>query len=187
METKNTHVCPWWMGYTLILPIRKYQDDPQKILAPHVKQNMQVMDYGCAMGYFSIPLAKMVGPNGKVYCVDIQQKMLTNLQRRAKKFNVSDSIHPLQVGKNYNTNELQQQLDFVLLFAVVHEISDKAGLFNDLSSMLKTGGKILFAEPKGHVTKAEFEKSLDYARNAGLKILDEKPMKKGLCVFLSKN
>lgn len=186
MESTNNHVCPWWLGYTFILPIRKFQHNPERILGPHIKQGMNIMDYGCAMGYFSIPLAKMTGSGGKVYCVDIQDKMLAKLQKRAVKYGVSSLITPLLVGRNYHVADLNGKLDFVLLFAVVHEVPDKAELFRDLFSMLKDEGKILFFEPKGHVKQADFEKSLKLAKDAGLVVLPEKPVNKGLSAILIK-
>lgn len=186
MEQKSNHVCPWWLGYTFILPIRKYQHNPQKILSSHVKEGMTVMDYGCAMGYFSIPLAQMTGTEGKVYCVDIQDKMLEKLQKRAAKYGVSSIISTLQVGESYNTADLHEKLDFALLFAVVHEVPNKTDLFVDMFAMLKPGGKVLFAEPMGHVKPADFEKSLQLAKNAGFILSEEKPMNKGLCAFLVK-
>ena len=183
---ENNRVCPWWLGYTFLIPLRKYQHDPYKILGTHIKQGMTVMDYGCAMGYFSIPLAKMTGSTGKVYCVDIQEKMLTKLKKRAEKHGVSPSVKTLQVGKNYNPTELKNQLDFVLLFMVAHEVPDQKTLFNDLFSMLKPGGKVLFFEPQGHVKPEDFEKSLQLAKSAGFNIPTEKPIKKGLGAFLVK-
>jgi 2-polyprenyl-3-methyl-5-hydroxy-6-metoxy-1,4-benzoquinol methylase len=183
---KTQSVCPWWLGYTFLLPIRKYQHDPYKIVGPHVKQGMTVMDYGCAMGYFSIPLAKMTGTKGKVYCVDIQEKMLTKLKKRAVRHGVSPIIKTLQVGENYNPTELKNKLDFVLLFMVAHEVPEQATLFNDLFSMLKPGGKILFFEPQGHVKPEDFEKSIQLAKAAGFHIPEEKPLKKGLGTFLVK-
>ena len=175
METE--HICPVWMAYTFLLPVRKLQHNPKKILGHYIKEGMTVMDYGCAMGYFSIPLAKMTGPKGIVYCVDI-------LQKRAIKYNVSGVIKPLEVGKNYNPDELTGKLDFVLLFFVVHEVPDKKQLFSDLHKMLKPGGKILFAEPKSHVKPEDFEKSLLLAKEAGLKVSNDKPECRGLCAFL---
>lgn len=180
------HICPVWVGYTFLLPVRKLQHNPQKILAPYVKEGMTVMDYGCAMGYFSIPLAKMTGSKGIVYCVDIQEKMLANLYKRALKHNVSDVIKLLEVGNSFHPDELIEKLDFVLLFFVVHEVPDKKQLFSDLYKMLKPGGKILFAEPKGHVKPEGFEKSLQLAKEAGLKVSDGKPMRKGLFALLIK-
>jgi hypothetical protein len=49
---------------------------------------------------------------------------------------------------------------------------------------MKPGGKVLFAEPKGHVGSDEFDKSLQLAQAAGFKIMEEKPMQKGLSAFL---
>ena len=81
---------------------------------------------------------------------------------------------------------MKERLDFVLLFMVAHEVPDQATLFNDLYSMLKPGGKILFFEPQGHVKPDDFEKSLQLANAVGFKISEEKPLKKGLGVFLVK-
>lgn len=186
MEVTKNKVCPWWIGYTLLIPMRKYQHDPYKILEPHIKKGMTIMDYGCAMGYFSIPMAKITGSQGKVYCVDIQEKMLQKLQKRAASFKVESVIKPLLVGKNYHPSELQDKLDFVLLFMVVHEVPDKKQLFADLYSMIKAGGKILFAEPKGHVTPPDFDKSIQLAQAAGFNLSEEKPLRKGLSAFLVK-
>ncbi|MCE5345022.1 MAG: class I SAM-dependent methyltransferase [Bacteroidales bacterium] len=186
MKTSSNSVCPVWLGYTFLIPIRKFQHDPQKILSPYVKEGMSVMDYGCAMGWFSIPLAKMTGSHGKVYCVDIQAKMLENLNKRAVKFNVDNVIQTIQVGKDYNPDELIDRLDFILLFAVVHEVPDKQQLFNDLHKMLKKGGMILFAEPKGHVSPKDFEESINMALKEGLKPLPERPVERGLSKLLIK-
>jgi SAM-dependent methyltransferase len=113
--------------------------------------------------------------------------MLDKLQRRAVKYGVSSIINTIQAGENYNAIDLHETLDFALLFAVVHEVPDKVGLFRDMFAMLKTGGKILFTEPKGHVKPADFEKSIQLAKTAGFSVLEEKPVSKGLCVFLIKN
>jgi len=183
---EKQRLCPVWVAYTFLLPVRRLQHDPMKILKPHVKDGMTVMDYGCAMGYFSIPLARMTGPKGIVYCVDIQEKMLSNLRKRAEKYKVSGVIKLLEPGKNFKPLELAENLDFILLFFVVHEVPDKKQLFSDLFRMLKPGGKILFAEPKGHVTPADFKKSLHLAQEAGLRVSNEKPLRKGFSAFLLK-
>lgn len=186
MKTTSNRVCPVWLAYTFLIPIRKFQHDPRKILSPYVTEGMSVMDYGCAMGWFIIPLATMTGADGTVYCVDIQEKMLEKPEKRASVRNLSGIIKPLLVGKDYNPAELTGRLDFVLLFAVVHEVPDKQQLFNDIFSMLKAGGKILFAEPKGHVSPEDFRRSVEMARKAGLKVSPDKPLNNGLSCILVK-
>ena len=66
-------VCPVWIGYLLASPIRKLFQNPKKILYHYVKEGMMVLDIGCAMGFFSLPLSEMVGSKGKVICVDVQK------------------------------------------------------------------------------------------------------------------
>jgi ubiquinone/menaquinone biosynthesis C-methylase UbiE len=100
MEQKIERVCPWWLGYFLLIPIRKWGQNPDKILASRVKPGMNVLDFGCAMGYFSLPLARLVGVKGNVYCVDIQEKMLRKLRNRADKAGIGEVIKTRLVGKN---------------------------------------------------------------------------------------
>jgi len=183
---ENNRVCPWWMGYMLLIPVRKLGQHPGRILGPHVKKGMNVLDYGCAMGYFSLPLAEMTGDGGSVYCVDIQEKMLEKLQKRAARAGLDQIIKPLQAGKTFNAGNLVNQIDFTLLFAVVHEVPDKEKLFNDLFSMTKSGGKVLFAEPAAHVPTEDFEKSLHLAKAAGFKVSDAKPISSGLSALMIK-
>lgn len=40
----NKRVCPWWLGYTLIIPFRRLQYDPRKLLAPYVHEGMTVIE-----------------------------------------------------------------------------------------------------------------------------------------------
>ena len=79
------HVCPWWLGYFIDNPLRRLIHNPEKIVGPYVKPGMTVMDVGCGMGLFSIGMARMVGDGGLVIAVDLQQKMLDGLQKRAKR------------------------------------------------------------------------------------------------------
>ena len=92
------HVCPWWsVPFTINTPLRRLLHDPQKIVGPYVKPGMTVMDVGCGVGWFSIPMARMVGDHGKVIAVDLQQQMLDMLRRRAEKAGVAARIETAQV------------------------------------------------------------------------------------------
>jgi SAM-dependent methyltransferase len=87
-------VCPWWMGYLLANPVRRLWHKPEVILAPWIKAEMVVLDMGCGMGFFSVPMARMVGPGGRVISVDLQPKMLAGLMRRAERAKVAKRITP---------------------------------------------------------------------------------------------
>ena len=70
------HVCPWWLGYFLASPLRKLMQNPDTILSGHISEGMTALDVGSAMGFFSIPMARLVGASGKVICVDLGGKSI---------------------------------------------------------------------------------------------------------------
>jgi 2-polyprenyl-3-methyl-5-hydroxy-6-metoxy-1,4-benzoquinol methylase len=167
---KQSHhgVCPWWLGYILASPVRKLLHNPRRILAPHVKEGMTVLDFGSAMGFFSIPLAQMVGPGGKVICIDLQEKMIARLIKRAKKAGVTAQIETrLCTQDSLGLESLAGTIDFALLFAVVHEVLAREILFAGLASALNAPGSLLVAEPRGHISVENFARTLSVANEHG--------------------
>src|SRR3974390_1424570 len=81
-------VCPWWLGYWLLNPLRKMGQNPLEILAPYVREGMTVLEPGPGMGFFTVALAGLVGPNGRVAAVDVQPKMIEKLKQRLAKAGV---------------------------------------------------------------------------------------------------
>jgi SAM-dependent methyltransferase len=167
------HVCPVWVGHFLACPLRKLVHPPLKLLGPYVRPGMSVIDMGCAMGFFSLPLAQLVGENGRVVCVDIQDKMLQALTVRARRAGLMGRIQT-RTGRveSLGLDDLSGQMDFALAFAVVHEISDSARFFKEMADVLKAGGRGLIAEPKGHVSGEDFGDMVLIAEKAGLRTLD---------------
>jgi len=105
------HVCPWWLGYLIDNPLRRLLHNPEKFVGPYVKPGMAVMDVGCGMGIFSIAMAKMVGAAGCSRPVDIQQKMLDTLRKRAEKAGVADRIRTHRCEPN--RLDIEARVDFV--------------------------------------------------------------------------
>lgn len=172
-------ICPYWLGYLLINPLRRLIHDPRRILEPFVRPGMTVLDIGCAMGFFTLPMAEMVGESGRVIAVDVQERMLAALRKRAARAGLGGRISARLAGVDrLELDDLAGQVDFALAFAVVHEVGDAAGLFRELSALLKPGGACLIAEPRGHVPRADFERTLTAARQAGL-IVNEGPKIRG--------
>ena len=78
-------VCPWWLGYLLASPLRRIVNNPRTLLAPYVSLGMTVLEPDPGMGFYTLELASLVGPSGKVGAVDVQPKMIQGLKRRAAK------------------------------------------------------------------------------------------------------
>jgi len=164
------HVCPYWVGYLLLNPLRKLLENPDKILGPFVQEGITVLEPGCGMGYFTLPLARMVGPKGRIVAVEIQQKMLSALERRARKEGVLDRIDLRQIEpKGLGVEDLSGEVDFAAALHVVHEVPDQSSFFTEIRKALKSGGKLLIVEPKGHVSQTQFEQTIAIAEKIGLK------------------
>jgi len=162
----HTGVCTWWIAYTFDNPLRRLIHKPQKVLGNYVKEGMAVMDLGCGMGHFSIGMAGLVGSTGRVIAVDLQQKMLDVMERRAQRAGLDDRIlsHLCQV----DDIGIVEQADFILAFWMVHEVPDQNKFFKQIKSLLTAQGKILIAEPKMHVTAEDLNRTVDIAQSRGL-------------------
>jgi ubiquinone/menaquinone biosynthesis C-methylase UbiE len=169
-EAKRT--CPVELAGSLDNSLRRFFQNPEKILAPFIKEGMKVLDMGCGPGYFTIELAKMVGSTGKVIAADLQEGMLNIMKR---KIIGTESENRIEMHKCEETKiGISQKVDFVLCFWMVHEVSDKDNLFRELKSILKPEGKIFIIEPRFHVTKGSFDKMINIVEKSGFRVL-EKP------------
>jgi ubiquinone/menaquinone biosynthesis C-methylase UbiE len=162
-------VCPCWVGYLLLSPLRRLVHNPRRMLGPFVRPGMTVLDIGCAMGFFTLPLAEMIGPGGKVVAVDVQPSMLAAVRRRAGRAGLAERITPHLAGESgLALAELAGKVDFALAFAVLHEVNDLPALLRDLAGLLRPDGVCLVAEPKAHVLENDFQATLAAAREASL-------------------
>ncbi|RQW10740.1 class I SAM-dependent methyltransferase, partial [candidate division KSB1 bacterium] len=170
-DTMAEHLCPVWVGHVLVSPMRKLAQSPQKILASYIQEGDTVVDIGCAMGFFSIPMAGMVGDRGKVICLDVQEKMLSKLRARAEKAGVLDRLLVRRCqSADLQLADMQDKIDFALAFSVVHEVPDQNALFAQIVAALKRGARLLISEPKAHVSLESFARSVIAAKNAGLTV-----------------
>jgi SAM-dependent methyltransferase len=165
---RGEHVCPWWTCYLFDNPVRKLFHDPYEILSPYVKTGFTVIDIGPGMGYFTIPLLKLVGKEGKVIAVDIQEKMLAVLKRRAIKAGVdSRLITHLSKPDDFG---LKEKADFIVAFWMLHEVTNQIKFLKDVKKLMKGTACLLIVEPRLHVTKMAFDRTIQLAEESGLKI-----------------
>lgn len=180
-------VCPWYLGYLLINPLRRLFESPERLVRPLVRPGMTVLEPGCGMGYFSLPLARLVGPSGRVVCVDLQPRMLDGLRKRARRAGLLDRIDTIQCGPDdLRLHPWAGRVDLALAIHVVHEVPDQAGFLGQVHQALRAGGSLLVREPKGHVTPAQFEETLSAARAAGFQVSAPPVPSKGPSALLVK-
>ena len=178
MSDKGKRVCHVERAGSLDNKIRRWLQNPHKILKPYLKEGMTVLDLGCGPGFFSVDMAHMVGRSGRVIASDVQEGMLKKLGDKIKGTELKERIRPNKCEEN--KIGLSEKVDFILAFYMVHEILDKKEFFNEIGSILKPNGQVFIVEPPFHVSKTGFEETIRKARDAGFTTV-EKPK-----VFLSK-
>jgi ubiquinone/menaquinone biosynthesis C-methylase UbiE len=168
MNEERNRVCPVELAGSLDSKIRKWLQNPIKIMAPFIKEGMKVLDVGCGPGFFSVEIAQIVGNSGKVFSVDLQEGMLQKLRDKIKGTPLEEIIKPIKC--EIDNIIVPEKVDFILAFYMVHEVPDKDRLFGSLKNILNEKGKLLIVEPKFfHVSKEGFALTIGIAEKIGFK------------------
>lgn len=162
----DEHICPWWLAYTFDNVFRRLIHSPRKIFGPYVREGMTVADLGCGMGWSAIALAKLVGEPGHVIAVDVQEKMLAVVTKRARRAGVAGRIRTVRC--TFDSIGFDETVDFAVAFWVVHEVRDAGAFLRQVHARLKRDGKLLIVEPAFHVSKRAFEEMIETAKEVGL-------------------
>ena len=112
-----------------------------------LKEGMVGVDYGCGPGRYTLPLAELVGPGGKVFAVDIQPLAIKTVKEKAARRSLTN-IEPVLVD-SYNTGIQGSSVDLVLLLDTLHMIKNHDALLHEIYRLLKPNG-LLFMDP-GHM------------------------------------
>lgn len=116
-----------------------------------LRQNDTFADFGCGIGYFTIPAAELVSKTNKVYALDISEEMLIEVERRAQISDVKNVI-AIQNGE-YDFKLPDATITFGLLANVIHEIENKERVLWEISRILKPSGRLAIVEWEKAVTE----------------------------------
>jgi ubiquinone/menaquinone biosynthesis C-methylase UbiE len=108
--------------------------------ALRIADGSHVADLGAGSGWFTIRLARRVGPNGRVYAEDIQRQMIEAISRRITRENLTNVVKPV-LGEP-NDPRLPAPVDAVLIVDAYHEMEQPVVLLRNLARSLKPGGRI---------------------------------------------
>ena len=166
MKERHHHVCPVERAGHLDHRLRRWFQNPRKILSPYIVEGMTVLDVGCGPGFFSIDMAHLVGASGRVIALDLQEGMLRKLNAKIQGTDLEARFTLQQCeGDKLGVSE---PVDFILAFYMFHEVRNQDGFFHEIGSILKTNGQALVVEPPFHVSKSAFTEMIKKAHQAGL-------------------
>lgn len=170
MENNRSRICQVEHAASLDIKIRRWVQNPQKILAPYINEGMTILELGCGPGFFTVDMAQMVGTSGRVIAADLQQGMLEKIRLKIKNSELKGRITLHRCREH--TIGISDSIDFVFLFYMVHEVSDKKKLFGEIESLLNKNGSILIVEPPFHVSQKSFEEMIRIADGEGLRVVE---------------
>jgi ubiquinone/menaquinone biosynthesis C-methylase UbiE len=126
-------------------PKRLFFQNPDAILSEAgVKSGEVVADVGCGTGFFTLPLARYVGENGKVFALDTSPTMIEELRKRTRNLKQVKPIHS-QENKFPLRNE---SVDFVLLVNMAHELEDWKLFIKEVKRVLTPRGRVCVVDFK---------------------------------------
>lgn len=142
-QTMHYTGAPW-----LVRESRQREEDCRMLLeALAVEPGQTICDMGCGNGFYTLELARRVGPRGRVYAVDIQPEMLRMLAERAAAAGL-DNIRPL-LGTPVDPRLPAGAVDMVLCVDVYHEFSHPEEMLARIRASLKPDGRLVLAEFRG--------------------------------------
>ena len=109
-----------------------------------LRENDILADIGCGIGYFSIPAAQLIGPNGMVYALDVKSEMIEEVEKRAKESNL-DNIRTV-ITNEYDLKLEDKSVSCAFICTVLHEIEDRIKFLNETKRILRNTGKIAVVE-----------------------------------------
>ena len=126
-------------------PERAEEEQPDRALTViGIRPGSTVADIGAGSGYFTVRLARLVGPQGKVYANDLQAGMLSLLRRRLSVERIAN-VEPV-LGTVDDPRLPPASLDLILLVDVYHEFSAPQLMLRRMREALKPGGRLVLLE-----------------------------------------
>lgn len=120
---------------------------PEEVLSQlDLRDNMNVADFGCGNGYFSIPLAKAV-PQGKVYALDVVKETLEAVESRARLENIEniEMIHcNLEIPGSSKLDD--KSIDIVFMRNILFQSEKKEEIIKEAKRILKKDGLLILLE-----------------------------------------
>ena len=176
--------CPWWICWSFDNPLRRLIHNPRRMMEDLVEPGNSALDLGCGEGYFTIDMARLAGPSGRVFAVDLQEHMLKVVRRRAVRAAVTERVTTI-LGSPQKL-ELPAPVDFVLAFWMLHEVPDKDRLLGEIAGAMRPGARFLLVEPRWHVSRESYDYSLELAEAAGLSRVEDRSVALSMATLLTK-
>ncbi|MBY9001037.1 MAG: class I SAM-dependent methyltransferase [Candidatus Heimdallarchaeota archaeon] len=163
-EKKDKH-------FSLVIhKIARLFEPPKTILEPYIIKGQVVADLGCGPGYYSLHFAKILGPEGKVYSVDSDERCIKALEKKARKKGYTNIEAHATCASDLSFID-EASIDFIFSNGLLCSIAPKQRetAVNEMKRILKPNGLAFLSAARGsysYMIMEEWEKIL-----AGFKVI----------------
>ena len=164
-EARASHWLYSRRGPAFLDPIFRLFENPIKLINPYIKKGHVVADLGCGWGYYVFVLADLVGPEGKVYAVDLGKNCIQSIQKKVDKEG-RRNIEAYASSASVLSFIKDRSVDFVFANGLLCSMAyDRQLVVNEIKRILKLSGKAYLSlgmtPPFGFVHQPEWEKIIE--------------------------
>lgn len=136
---------PQFLANVIDNPLRRKIQPPEITGFRHgIKSGMSVLEVGPGNGRYTVEAAKIVGPNGRITTIDIENKMIERVKQRIKKESIANIN--TEVANVYNLPYQDNSFDLIYMIAVFNEIPEQGKALKEFHRVLKPNGLLVFSE-----------------------------------------
>jgi len=165
---------------------REKAENVRDVLAAlQAEPGKRIADVGAGEGFYSLRIARAVGPTGRVTAIDISEKHLETLRSRLQQDKVMNV--DVVVGAVDDPHLPEGTFDSVLIYNAYHEMTTPGPILKAIFMALKPGGRLVMSEPLHEnvrsATRAEQVKDHEIGSNfvqqelqaAGFEVIEQRP------------
>ncbi|MFO7677954.1 MAG: class I SAM-dependent methyltransferase [Thermoplasmatota archaeon] len=136
---------PQFLANIIDNPLRRAIQPPEKTALRHgLRKGMKVLEVGPGNGRYTIAAAKVVGPDGLIVTIDIEEKMIKRVIKRVTQENITNVR--AEVANVYELPYEDSFFDIIYMIAVINEIPEQERAFQEFHRVLKSDGVLVFSE-----------------------------------------
>ncbi|PIE48244.1 MAG: SAM-dependent methyltransferase [Gammaproteobacteria bacterium] len=148
-EKSKEKPMPWlaFQFMRLIMNIRKpFRNIEEEMNLSEIKKGFYILDFGCGLGFNTIPAAKAVGKEGRVFALDLNEQAIKIVEKKISK-NSLDNVKIIK--SSCDTGLEDKSIDLVYLHNTLPMIKEKQKVLKEITRVIKTGGKLSYTSRLG--------------------------------------
>lgn len=120
---------------------KRFRNIKEEINLAGIEKGFHILDFGCGLGFNTIPAAKAVGKEGRVFALDLSSYAIKITERKVRKHRL-DNVKIIR--SDCDTGLENKSIDLVYLHNTLPIVKEKENVLKEITRVLKTGGRLSY-------------------------------------------